>query len=214
VLVDITQATDPIGVLADIGDEIRGLDDVAFVGAGTPNPSVDTAIIQVVPDSPPESPETTALMQSIRDLAPGLHDRYDTRVSVTGTTAVQNDISQRLDDALVPFGIVVVGLSIVLLMIVFRSIFVPVKAAVGFLLSVIVSFGTVVAIFQDGLFADVLGVTPGPILSFMPILLMAILFGLAMDYEVFLVSGMREDFVHHGDAKRAIVTGFSGAARA
>jgi RND superfamily putative drug exporter len=166
-----------------------------------------------VPDSPPESPETTALMQSIRDLAPGLHDRYDTRVSVTGTTAVQNDISQRLDDALVPFGIVVVGLSIVLLMIVFRSIFVPVKAAVGFLLSVIVSFGTVVAIFQDGLFADVLGVTPGPILSFMPILLMAILFGLAMDYEVFLVSGMREDFVHHGDARRAIVTGFSGAAR-
>ncbi|MDO4026994.1 MMPL family transporter [Clavibacter michiganensis] len=213
VLVDITQTTDPIGVLGKIGDEIRGLDDVAFVGTGTPNPSVDTAIIQVVPDSPPESAETTALMQSIRDLAPGLHDRYDTRVSVTGTTAVQNDISQRLDQALVPFGIVVVGLSILLLMIVFRSIFVPVKAAIGFLLSVVVSFGTVVLIFQQGLFADALGVTPGPILSFMPILLMAILFGLAMDYEVFLVSGMREDFVHHGDAKRAIVTGFSGAAR-
>ncbi|OUD81235.1 Membrane protein YdfJ [Clavibacter michiganensis subsp. michiganensis] len=212
-LVDITQTTDPIGVLGKIGDEIRGLDDVAFVGTGTPNPSVDTAIIQVVPDSPPESAETTALMQSIRDLAPGLHDRYDTRVSVTGTTAVQNDISQRLDQALVPFGIVVVGLSILLLMIVFRSIFVPVKAAIGFLLSVVVSFGTVVLIFQQGLFADALGVTPGPILSFMPILLMAILFGLAMDYEVFLVSGMREDFVHHGDAKRAIVTGFSGAAR-
>ena len=113
----------------------------------------------------------------------------------------------------IPFGSIVVGLSILLLMMVFRSVFVPIKAAIGFLLSVFTSFGVVVAIFQWGWFASALGVVPGPILSFLPIILMAVLFGLAMDYEVFLVSGMRESYVHTGDAKQAIVKGFSGAAR-
>jgi RND superfamily putative drug exporter len=98
-------------------------------------------------------------------------------------------------------------------MMVVRAVFVPIKAAVGFLLSVLSSFGVVVAIFQWGWFADALGVVPGPILSFLPVLLMAVLFGLAMDYEVFLVSGMRESFVHSGDAKKAVIKGFSGAAR-
>jgi RND superfamily putative drug exporter len=212
-LVDITQTTDPIGDLESIADELRPLDDVASVGTGTPNPSLDTAILQVIPDSAPDSPETTQLVQAIRDLAPDIEERYDTAIAVTGATAVQTDISSRLNNALIPFGVVVVGLSILLLMVVFRSVFVPVKAAVGFLLSVVVSFGVVVAIFQQGLFADALHVSPGPILSFMPILLMAILFGLAMDYEVFLVSGMRENYVHTGDARGAVVHGFSGAAR-
>jgi putative drug exporter of the RND superfamily len=212
-LVDITQTTDPIGDLAAIADELRPLDDVASVGTGTPNPSLDTAILQVIPESAPDSPETTQLVQAIRDRAPDIEERYDTDIAVTGTTAVQTDISSRLNNALIPFGVVVVGLSILLLMVVFRSVFVPVKAAVGFLLSVVVSFGVVVAIFQQGVFADALHVSPGPILSFMPILLMAILFGLAMDYEVFLVSGMRENYVHTGDARGAIIHGFSGAAR-
>ncbi|WP_150306872.1 MMPL family transporter [Planctomonas psychrotolerans] len=212
-LVDITQTTDPIGDLDGIADELRDLEDVAFVGTPTPNPSVDTAIIQVLPESGPDAPETAALVERIRDLAPGIEDEYDTAIAVTGATAIQTDISTRLNNALIPFGVVVVGLSIVLLMIVFRSVFVPIKAAVGFLLSVVVSFGVVVTIFQDGFLAEALHVTPGPILSFMPILLMAILFGLAMDYEVFLVSGMREHFVHTGDARGAIVQGFAGAAR-
>jgi RND superfamily putative drug exporter len=98
-------------------------------------------------------------------------------------------------------------------MMVFRSVFVPIKAAVGFLLSVFTSFGVVVAIFQWGWLSNALGVVPGPVLSFLPIILMAVLFGLAMDYEVFLVSGMRESYVHTGDARGAVVKGFSGAAR-
>jgi RND superfamily putative drug exporter len=98
-------------------------------------------------------------------------------------------------------------------MMVFRSVFVPIKAAIGFLLSVLASFGVVVAVFQWGWGAEFFHIVPGPILSFMPILLMAVLFGLAMDYEVFLVSGMRENFVHTGDARGAIVHGFAGAAR-
>lgn len=213
VLVDLPATSNPIGILGGISERLGGLDGVSFVGTPTPNASVDTAIIQVLPESGPESPQTTALVEDIRDLAPDILAEHDAQIAVTGTTAVQTDISSRLDNALLPFGIVVVGLSILLLMIVFRSIFVPVTAALGFLLSVVFSFGVVVTIFQNGMFAELLGITPGPILSFMPILLMAILFGLAMDYQVFLVSGMWEHYVHNGDARTAIVHGFSGAAR-
>jgi RND superfamily putative drug exporter len=167
----------------------------------------------VIPKSAPDSPTTTALVNRIRALSSTIEAKYQTPIEVTGATAVQIDISSRLNSALVPFGLIVVGLSILLLMMVFRSVLIPVKAAVGFLLSVLSSFGVVVAIFQWGWLSDALGVIPGPILSFLPILLMAVLFGLAMDYEVFLVSGMRETYVHTGDAKKAIVRGFSGAAR-
>jgi RND superfamily putative drug exporter len=213
VLVDITQTTDIFADLDGIAEELRALDDVNFVSGGQPNETVDTAIIQVIPDSGPDDPSTADLVQNIRDLAPGIEDEYNTSISVTGSTAVQIDISNRLNNALIPFGVIVVGLSIVLLMMVFRSVFVPIKAAIGFLLSVLASFGVVVAVFQWGWGAEFFHIVPGPILSFMPILLMAVLFGLAMDYEVFLVSGMRENFVHTGDARGAIVHGFAGAAR-
>jgi len=153
-------------------------------------------------------------VQEIRDLAPAIAAKYDTPIAVTGATAVGIDLSNRLTSALVPFGLIVVGLSIVLLMMVFRSVLVPLKAAAGFLLSVVGSFGVVVAVFQWGWFGELLHVeTPGPILSFMPIILIAVLFGLAMDYEVFLVSGMREEFVRTGDAKFAVSRGFANGAR-
>ncbi len=214
VAVDITQTTAIQSDLEKIGAELRTLSDVEYVAQGFPDPGLDTAIIQVVPSSAPNAPETKALVQSIRDLAPTIEKKYNTPIFVTGATAVGIDISNRLSSALIPFGAIVVGLSIVLLMMVFRSVLVPVKAALGFLLSVTASFGVVVAIFQWGWLGSLLNVeNPGPILSFMPILLMAVLFGLAMDYEVFLVSGMREEFVHSGDAKQAIRRGFANGAR-
>ena len=213
VLVDITQTNDIFGDLEQVADELRDLDDVRAVSDGLPNETVDTAVIQVIPESAPDSAETTALVERIRDLAPEIEDRYGLPISVTGTTAVMIDISTTLGNALVPFGAIVVGLSVLLLMMVFRSLFVPVKAALGFLLSVIGSFGVVVLVFQQGMFADLLHVEPGPILSFLPILLIAVLFGLAMDYEVFLVSGMREEYVRTGDAQQAVRSGFAHAAR-
>jgi putative drug exporter of the RND superfamily len=213
VLVDITQTTAIAADLTAIRAELTTLPDVSSVSQGLPNQTYDTAIMQVIPKSAPDSPQTTDLVNRIRGLSAGIDKKWNTPVEVTGATAVQIDISQRLNSALIPFGLIVVGLSILLLMMVFRSVFVPIKAAIGFLLSVLTSFGVVVAIFQWGWFKDALGVIPGPILSFLPILLMAVLFGLAMDYEVFLVSGMRETFVHTGDAKTAVVRGFSGAAR-
>ncbi|MGX5682587.1 MMPL family transporter [Schumannella luteola] len=214
VAVDITQTTDILDDLDAIRGKLEKLDDVAYVQQGFPDEGLDTAIIQVTPESAPDSAETKALVQAIRELAPEIEDEFDTPISVTGTTAVAIDISNRLTNALLPFALVVVGLSIVLLMMVFRSVLVPIKAALGFLLSVVASFGVVVAIFQWGWLAELLHVdNPGPILSFLPILLMAVLFGLAMDYEVFLVSGMREEFVHTGDARHSVEKGFAGAAR-
>lgn len=213
VTVDITQTLDVFDDLDEIGERIGELDDVAYVGDGIPNPTVDTAIIQVIPESAPDAPETKELVERIRELAPGIAADLGTPIAVTGYTAVAIDISNRLTDALVPFALIVVGLSIVLLMMVFRSVFVPVKAAVGFLLSAFGAIGATVAVFQWGWFAELLHIQPGPILSFLPILLMAVLFGLAMDYEVFLVSGMREEFVKHGRPNDAVRHGFQHAAR-
>ena len=214
VAIDITQSTTFMDDLEGIRSDLEKLDGVDYVSQCLPDETLDTAICQVVPESAPDSPATSALVQEIRDSGPSIHDEYDMEIFVTGTTAVQIDISNRLNNALLPFGTVVVGLSIILLMIVFRSVLVPIKAALGFLLSVGASFGVSVAVFQWGWGAELLHVeNTGPIISFLPILLMAILFGLAMDYEVFLVSGMREEFVHTGDARRAIQQGFANGAR-
>jgi RND superfamily putative drug exporter len=213
VTVDITQTTDIFNDLDAIGARIAELDDVAFVGEGLPNETADTAIIQVIPESAPDAPETKDVVERIRELAPGIAADYGTPIAVTGYTAVTIDISNRLNDALVPFALIVVGLSILLLLLVFRSIFIPVKAALGFLLSAFAAIGATVAIFQWGWFAELLEIQPGPILSFLPILLLAVLFGLAMDYEVFLVSGMREEYVKTREPRKAIVHGFQHAAR-
>ncbi|TBN56030.1 MMPL family transporter [Glaciihabitans arcticus] len=214
VSVDITQTIDILDDLEGVRSDLEGLDGVAYVGQCLPDETLDTAICQVVSENAPNSEETKALVQEIRDLGPTIANEYDTPITVTGATAIGIDISNRLSDALIPFGTIVVGLSILLLMMVFRSVLVPIKAALGFLLSVGASFGVVVAIFQWGWFADLLHIdVPGPILSFLPILLMAVLFGLAMDYELFLVSGMREEFVKTGDARYAVAHGFANGAR-
>ncbi|WP_353828832.1 MMPL family transporter [Agromyces sp. SYSU T0242] len=213
VTVDITQTTDIFGDLDAIGERLADVEGVAYVGQGLPNPTADTAIIQLVPDSAPTDPETKQVVQDIRALEDGVAADFGTPIAVTGYTAVSIDISQRLADALVPFALIVVGLSVILLLIVFRSLFVPVKAALGFLLSAFGAIGLTVAVFQWGWLADLMHIEPGPILSFLPILLMAVLFGLAMDYEVFLVSGMREEYVKTRDPRTAIVHGFQHAAR-
>ncbi|MCZ2837862.1 MMPL family transporter [Modestobacter sp. VKM Ac-2985] len=195
------------------GEFTGGLDDVAYA---LPQVLADgsAAIVQVVPESGPQDEATTALVADLRDLADDLEADTGGDVTVTGQTAVAIDVSDRLGDALLPFTLVVVGLALVLLLLVFRSILVPIKAALGFLLSVGASFGAVVAVFQWGWLMDVFGVpATGPVISFMPILLMAVLFGLAMDYEVFLVSRMREEFVHGAAPRAAVVAGMRHASR-
>ena len=193
----IVGSDDPLGVMDGMADELRTLPGVASVPLATPNEDADTGIIQVIPEGAPDSEETKQLVRDIRALQPHFEDEYGVATAVTGFTAVGIDISDRLGAALVPFGILVVGLSLVLLTMVFRSVWVPVKATAGFLLSVGAAFGATAMVFEYGWFGSVFNVhQTAPVISFLPILLMGILFGLAMDYEVFLVSRMREEYVH------------------
>ncbi|WP_159501707.1 efflux RND transporter permease subunit [Microbacterium sp. 18062] len=197
----IVTSNDPVTLMDDLGDEIARIPGVKEVALATPNETADTGIVQIVPETAPDDPATAELVRELRAQHDRLLEEYGVDLQVTGFTAVAIDISDRLGAALLPFGVFVVGLSLVLLMIVFRSVWVPIKAALGYLLSVAASFGIVAAVFEWGWFADLLHVAKvGPVISFMPIVLMGVLFGLAMDYEVFLVSRMREDFVH---ARRA-----------
>src|SRR5262249_55932188 len=185
--------------------------------AAAPPPQLDrpppAALIDVVPASAPSAAATATLVTSIRDQAAAISHATGAGLEVTGTTAIEVDVSARLSAALLPFAGIVVGLSLLLLMMVFRSLIVPVKAAVGFLLSVGASLGATVAVFQWGWLAGPLGVTTGPVASFLPIVVMAVLFGLAMDYEVFLVSRIRENYIHTRDPRHAIVAGGAAAAR-
>ncbi len=215
VTVDIIRTTDPIGVMEDLGRDLERLDGVEAVALTTPNRKADLGIVQIIPKHAQTDPETAELVRAIRDRSDSLEKKYGvTQLQVTGHTAVSIDVSERLRAALLPFGLVVVGLSLALLTVVFRSIAVPIKATLGYLLSVGASFGAVVAVFQWGWFAEAMNVTQvGPVIPFLPILLMGVLFGLAMDYEVFLVSRMREEYVHTGDAKRSITAGFTASAR-
>ncbi|MGN7800798.1 MMPL family transporter [Leifsonia sp. 22587] len=210
----IIQSTDPVGLMTKIGDEIAELPGVASVPLATPNATADTGIVQVVPTTGPNDQKTADLVAEIRSKHQHFLDEYGVDLKVTGNTAAQIDVSSRLAGALLPFGVLVVGLSLILLTMVFRSIAVPIKAALGYLLSVGAAFGAVTAVFEWGWLSDVMHVDKtGPIISFMPIILMGVLFGLAMDYEVFLVSRIREDYVHGGNARRAIQSGFVGSAK-
>ena len=194
-----------------VAEQIRALGDVDAVAEPTVNQAGDTAILTVIPASGPSDTATKDLVRAIRDSdgsVPGAS------VGVTGLTAINIDISAKLGAALVPYLTIVVGLAFILLMLVFRSLLVPIKATLGFLLSVAATFGAVVAVFQWGWLADVFGIKQtGPIISFLPVILIGIVFGLAMDYQVFLVTRMREEYVHGTPAREAVISGFGHGAR-
>ncbi|GAA2797018.1 MMPL family transporter [Streptomyces showdoensis] len=188
-------------------DTIKGLEGVVAVTPPTPNKAGDAAMITVIPKDRPSSVDTEGLVHDIRGAT-------GDDVLVTGATAMNIDFSQKMNDALLPYLALVVGLAFLLLMVVFRSVLVPLKAALGFLLSVVAALGAVVAVFQWGWLGSLFGVEQtGPIMSMMPIFMVGVVFGLAMDYEVFLVTRMREAYVHGARPGEAIVTGFKHSAR-
>ncbi|MEG3635159.1 MMPL family transporter [Micromonospora sp. S2-005] len=190
---------------------VQRTDNVLAVAPPQLSPDGRTALLGVIPQTGPTDPATETMVHDIRT---AVGDIQGADVLLTGVTAIGIDISEKLSDALPIYLALVVGLSILLLMLVFRSVLVPVKAALGFLLTVAATFGITVAVFQQGHLADLVGLdTPGPLISFLPILLIGILFGLAMDYEVFLVSRMREDFVHGDTAQQATINGMGHGAR-
>ncbi len=214
VVVDATGRKNPKEIAKRTGEGLDKLPDVAAVAPPASNKSGDVSIIGVTPSSAPASTKTKDLVELIRDRAAGVREKYDVDILVTGTTAINIDVSSKLGSALPTFLILIVGLAMLLLLLVFRSILVPIKAVLGFLLTIATSIGVVVWIFQQGHLGGLLGVeSTAPIISFLPILMIAILFGLAMDYEVFLVTRMRESFVRSGDALGSTISGFQASAR-
>ncbi|TDE14092.1 MMPL family transporter [Jiangella asiatica] len=214
VVVDTSESADPQRAAEQVAGVVGRLDDVAAVVPPALDPDRDTALMTVIPQGSPSSAATEDLVGAIRDTASDIEADAGAAVMVTGTTAITIDFSETMNDALVPYLALVVGLSFVLLTMVFRSLLVPLKAALGFLLSMMATFGVTVAVFQNGFLADLIGVEQtGPIISMLPIFLIGVVFGLAMDYEVFLVTRMREEFVHGAAPRQSIVTGFQHGGR-
>ncbi|MDF2808480.1 MAG: transporter, partial [Cellulosimicrobium sp.] len=189
----------------NVAEELFALDDVVAVAPIGTSEDRTVAAFQVIPAEGPTSESTEDLVHDLRALEPL---DGDVTLGVAGSASGNIDISDKLAQALPIYLAVVVGLSLVILVLVFRSIFVPVVATLGFILSYFAALGGVVAIYQWGWLSGVFGVeTPGPILNFLPTILVGILFGLAMDYQLFLGSGMREAYAHGAPARVAIVQG-------
>ncbi|MEU1169832.1 MMPL family transporter [Streptomyces microflavus] len=213
IVMDGKGSSDPKAAAERVREEIEGIG-VVTVTPATFNKAGDTAMITVIPKDRPSSHATEEVVHDIRDAGKDIKADTGGEVLVTGATAMNIDFSQKMNDALLPYLALVVGLAFLLLMLVFRSVLVPLKAALGFLLSVVAALGAVVAVFQWGWLGSLFGVEQtGPIMSMMPIFMVGVVFGLAMDYEVFLVTRMREAYVHGESPGQAIVTGFKHGAR-
>ncbi|MER7689789.1 MMPL family transporter [Streptomyces sp. NPDC097610] len=214
VVVDARGSDDPKAAAKQATTMLGKLDDIASVRGAAFNEAGDVALIGAIPQSAPSSQATKDLVTDIRDQSAALRQDTGADLMVTGFTAVNVDVSTKLGQALLPYLSIVVGMALILLLLVFRSILVPLKAALGFLLSVVATLGLLVAVFQWGWLKDVFGIDQtGPIVSLLPILLIGVVFGLAMDYEVFLVTRMREEYVHGAEPTKAIVQGFRHSAR-
>ena len=170
-------------------------------------------LLQIIPATGPADDKTVDLVETIRAAEHQFEDETGAKLALTGQVTAMIDMSEKMAEALPPYLVIVVGLSLVLLLLVFRSIVVPLIATLGFLLSLAAAFGATVAVYQFGWLGELFGVhVPGPIMSFLPILLTGILFGLAMDYQMFLVTAMREAFVHGASPRAAVRKGMSAAA--
>jgi RND superfamily putative drug exporter len=200
--------------LATFTTALRHTAGIASVAAPSLNPAHDTAAISVYPTTSPQSAQTTSLVKHLRsDVLPPLAKATGAAVYVGGATATQVDFAHVLSGKLPLFIGLVVLVSALLLLIVFRSLVIPIQAALMNLLSIAAALGVVQAIFERGWLAGVVGVQPGPIEAFIPVMVFAIVFGLSMDYEVFLVSRIHEEWQHRGDASAAVREGVANTGR-
>nr|WP_275411299.1 MMPL family transporter [Streptomyces sp. SID8014] len=201
--------------LAGLADQIATTDGVAAVTALPAEPGAKVGIVQVVPDTSPQSEETADLITHLReDVIPPAEDGTSLKVYVGGQTAIFDDFADVLTGKLPLFLTVIVALGCVLLLIAFRSLLVPLTAAVMNILATAASFGVIVAFFQYGWGSEPFGLgAAGPVEAFLPVIMLSVLFGLSMDYQVFLVSRMHEEWVHTGDNKRAVSVGIAETGR-
>ncbi|MGE7717960.1 MMPL family transporter [Priestia megaterium] len=207
VVLDGSKSADPQSAFAKVEKELSELPNVSSITPPSPNQSGEFAMVTVLPKTGPNDSKTKDLVTNIREQGEKINKDEKVKLMVTGSTAVNIDISDKLSEALPQFAALIVIFALLLLMVVFRSILVPIKAVLGFLMTLIATLGFSVFVLQDGHFIDFFGIPEaGPLLNFMPVLTTGILFGLAMDYEVFLVSRMREDYTHLKDAKKSILS--------
>ena len=200
--------------LQQISDALAAQPGIATVLPPQLNEAGDTATMIAYPETTPQDERTDEVVRQARDTTlPPIAEATGARVSIGGTTASNLDFAQTIRDKLPLFIGVVVGLSLLLLMVVFRSLLIPVKAGIFNLLSIAGAFGVVTLIFQDGHLAGLFGDATGPIEAFLPIMVFAVVFGLSMDYEVFLVSRMHEEWVHTKDATYAVRHGLAMTGR-
>jgi RND superfamily putative drug exporter len=192
-------------------DQIQAFDGVENAQIIETNEAGDAAQVLITPEYGATDERAASVLEEIRSGAEGFEQETGGTYSVTGVTPIYEDISDRLTEVLLPYVGIVLALAFVLLMLVFRSIWVPLIAALGFGLSVAATFGITVAIWQEGWLGIISD--PQPVISFLPIMLIGIVFGLAMDYQVFLVSRMREGWVHGKTAHNAVANGFKHGAR-
>lgn len=198
-----------------LAESLRTTAGVASAGPAVFNRSGDTAVITVVPDSSPQSRDTSALVGTLReDVIPRAAHGNTMQAHVGGVTAGYDDFAEVIVGKLPLFVGVVIALGCVLLLLAFRSIGIPVKAAAMNVAAVASSFGVVVAVFQWGWGSEPLGLgSAGPIEPFLPVIMVSVLFGLSMDYQVFLVSRMYEEWLETGDNKRAVRVGLAETSR-
>ncbi|GAB4328302.1 MAG: MMPL family transporter [Dehalococcoidia bacterium] len=203
-----------LGPLDAIRSRLQEEPGVAAVSQPLVNPAGDAATITVFPATSPQSEETEQLIHRLRDeVIPSMTGNPSPVILVSGSTAMFIDIGDRIGQRLPFLFAGVIGLSFLLLTAVFRSVVIAVKAAILNLFSIGASFGVLVAIFQWGWFADFVGIREGPIETFLPMMLFAIVFGLSMDYEVFLISRIREEYLRTGDTAIAVNNGLAVTAR-
>jgi putative drug exporter of the RND superfamily len=213
IAVDLADVPEPQrdAALDDLRAQLTSQDQMDYVAGPIRSDDGAGALFEGVPLSGPNNQDTKDLMQDVRDAEAALTSEYGMEYGVTGTTAIYADIDNKLLDAIVPYMAIVAGAAFVLLVLVFRSILIPLTAALGYLLSVSATFGAVVLIFQEGAFGLV--DDPRPVASFMPIMMIGLIFGLAMDYTVFTVTRMREEYIHGQPPLQAMINGYHHGAR-
>ncbi|MGX0630396.1 putative drug exporter of the RND superfamily [Corynebacterium afermentans] len=203
---------DRMGAYQTLLQDFAGTEGVVNAQIVQTTENFDAAQILITPNSGATDQATTDTLERLREFKQPFEDETGATFGITGITPIFDDISQMLSSVLVPYIAIVLGLAFIVLMLVFRSIWVPLIAALGFGLSMAATFGVTVAIFQEGMFGLI--EDPQPLLSFLPIMLIGLTFGLAMDYQVFLVTRMREGYVSRGKtAGNAVANGYKHGAR-
>ncbi|HEY2305991.1 MAG TPA: MMPL family transporter, partial [Streptosporangiaceae bacterium] len=204
----------PAQAASAVAQKIAATPGIVAVSQPTVDAAGDVAVFTAVPATAPDAQQTTTTVSALRAERPAIARATGASYLVTGLTASNIDTASKVGSALLPYILAVVGLAFLLLLAVFRSVLVPLKATLGFVLSLLAALGAVVAVFQWGWLGSILGVpATGPVQPFLPIFVVGIAFGLAMDYEVFLVSRIREAYAHGEEPRPAVISGFRHSAR-